>query len=208
MDKEKRSTKQRILDEALTLFSVKGFGDVSVAEIADAVGIKAPSLYKHYASKHDIFEAIIAEMQSRYENQAASMRMDGTEAGKDSGLFMDIGEDMLIAMGREFFLYFLHDEYMSKFRRMLTIERYRNSDLAERYAKLYMDDPLSYQGMILGALTGAGAFADEDPEIMALHFYAPLFLLLTMCDCHPEREEEAIRMLEGHIRQFNRRYKK
>ncbi|MCL1896809.1 MAG: TetR/AcrR family transcriptional regulator [Clostridiales bacterium] len=208
MDEEKRSTKQRIIDEALALFSVKGFGNVTVAEIADAVGIKAPSLYKHYTNKHDIFEAIVAEMQSRYEKQAASMQMNGTEAGVDSGLFMDVGEETLIAMGREFFMYFLHDDYMSKFRRMLAIERYGNSDLAERYAKLYMDDPLSYQGLILGALAGAGVFADEDPGIMALHFYAPLFLLLTMCDCHPEREEEALLMLEGHIRQFNRRYKK
>lgn len=208
MEKENRSTKQRILDEALALFSVKGFGPVTVAEIADAVGIKAPSLYKHYKSKHDIFEAIIAEMQRRYEKQAASMQMDGTEADRDGGLFMDVSEETLIAMGREFFLYFLHDEYMCRFRRLLTIEQYSDRELADRHTKLYADDPLSYQGAILGMLAGAGLFVPEDPGIMALHFYAPLFLLLTICDCHPEREEEAIRMLEGHIRQFGRRYKK
>ena len=208
MDKENRSTKQRILDEALTLFSVRGFEPVTVADIADAVGIKAPSLYKHYKSKHDIFEAIIAEMQARYEGQAASMQMNGTEAGKDSGLFLEISEETLISMGKEFFLYFLHDGYMCKFRRMLTIEQYGNRELADQYMKLYTDDPLSYQSAILGMLANAGVFIPEDPAIMALHFYAPLFLLLTMCDCHPEREGEAIRMLEGHIRQFSRIYRK
>ena len=207
MDKENNSTKQRIMDEALTLFSMKGFEPVTVAEIAEAVGIKAPSLYKHYTSKHDIFDAIIAETQARYEKQAASMQMDGTEADKDSSLFLNISEETLIAMGKELFRYFLHDEYMCKFRRLLTIEQYGDRDLANRYVKLYADDPLSYQGMIFGMLTGAGAFIPEDPGIMALHFYAPIFLLLTICDCHPKRETEAIRMLEGHIRQFSRVYK-
>ena len=41
-------TKQRILDEALTLFSEKGYANVFVNDIAEKVGIKAPSLYKHY----------------------------------------------------------------------------------------------------------------------------------------------------------------
>ena len=51
-------TKQRILDEALTLFSEKGYANVFVGDIAERVGIKAPSLYKHYKSKRAIFDAI------------------------------------------------------------------------------------------------------------------------------------------------------
>ncbi|MCI6007618.1 MAG: TetR family transcriptional regulator, partial [Ruminococcus sp.] len=38
------NTKQKILNEALTLFSEKGYSSVYVGDIADAVGIKAPSL--------------------------------------------------------------------------------------------------------------------------------------------------------------------
>ena len=51
-------TKQRILLEALRLFSRKGYDAVSVEQIADAVGVKAPSLYKHYKSKQDIFDVM------------------------------------------------------------------------------------------------------------------------------------------------------
>lgn len=58
---EKLLTKERILDEALTLFSQYGYDAVSVAKIADAVGIKPPSLYKHFKSKEDIFNAILAK---------------------------------------------------------------------------------------------------------------------------------------------------
>ena len=49
-------TKQRVLPEALRLFSQRGHDAVSVEQIADAVGVKAPSLYKHYKSKQDIFD--------------------------------------------------------------------------------------------------------------------------------------------------------
>ena len=58
------STKERIRTEALHLFAQYGYDAISVAQIAKAVGIQAPSLYKHYASKEDIFLAIIKEMES------------------------------------------------------------------------------------------------------------------------------------------------
>jgi AcrR family transcriptional regulator len=60
-------TKHRILDEALTLFSEKGYANVYVSDIAERVGIKAPSLYKHYRNKRAIFDAIIDEMIEIYD---------------------------------------------------------------------------------------------------------------------------------------------
>ena len=47
------------------MFSQKGYDAVSVEQIADAVGIKAPSLYKYYKSKQDIFDAIFEETAKR-----------------------------------------------------------------------------------------------------------------------------------------------
>ena len=49
-------TKGRILSAALELFSKRGYEAVTVEQIAQAVGIKAPSLYKHFKSKRDIFD--------------------------------------------------------------------------------------------------------------------------------------------------------
>ena len=39
------TTKERIVQEALNLFSIKGFKGTSVKNIADEVGIKDSSLY-------------------------------------------------------------------------------------------------------------------------------------------------------------------
>ena len=58
-------TKRVILEEAVKLFARDGYEAVSVEMIAEAVGIKAPSLYKHYKSKRDIFDHILREMERR-----------------------------------------------------------------------------------------------------------------------------------------------
>ena len=202
------NTKSRILDAALTLFAEKGYHTVSVAEIADAVGIKAPSLYKHYKSKRDIFNSILTEMQLRYEKQTATLQMNGNDPFVDAGIFSSVSEDTLIQMGIGLFTYFLHDDYVCRFRKMLTIEQFHDSELSALYTKQYTDDPLSYQSRILSMLGVCGLFRDTNPDVMALHFYAPLYLLLTLCDREPEREPEALRLLEQHIQQFNQIYKK
>lgn len=202
------NTKKRILDEALTLFSEKGYANVFVAQIAEAVGIKAPSLYKHYKSKQDIFNAILDEMKSNYDRQAASLNMNGNNAVIDAKIFSAVSEDELVTMGMGLFMYFLHDEYSQKFRKMLTIEQFNNPELATLFAKQYADGPLSYQSSMFAMLCANGVLKEEKPNVMALQFYAPMFMILTMCDREPQREMELIALLEQHIRQFSRIYKK
>ena len=48
------STKEKILETALTLFAKNGYDGTSVEQIAQDVGVKAPSLYKHFKGKDDI----------------------------------------------------------------------------------------------------------------------------------------------------------
>lgn len=201
-------TKKKILDEALTLFSEKGYGNVFVAQIADAVGIKAPSLYKHYKSKQDIFNAILDEMKNSYLRQAEFLNISGNNANADAVRFSAVSEDDLVKIGMGLFMYFLHDEYVKKFRKMLTIEQFHNDELARLFASQYADDPLSYQSMMFAMLSANGTLKNYPPNVMALQFYAPIFMLLTMCDREPHREPELTALLEQHIRQFSKIYRK
>lgn len=201
-------TKKRILDAALTLFSEKGYANVFVADIAQAVGIKAPSLYKHYKSKQDIFNAILNEMKSSYDKQAASLDMNGNDAAVDAGIFSAVSEDGLVEMGIGLFRFFLHDGYTQKFRKMLTIEQFNNPELAELFTKQYIDGSLKYQSAMFAILCGNGVLKGADPYIMALQFHSPIYMLLTMCDREPHREAEFTALLEQHIRQFSRLYSK
>ena len=200
-------TKKKILDVALTLFSEKGYGNVYVGQIAEGVGIKAPSLYKHYKSKQDIFEAILEEMRNRYDKEAAHLNMTGNDFLVDFKLYNNISEDELVKMGIGLFSFFLHDEYECKFRKMLTIEQFSNKELAELFSHQYFNEPIKYQTGLLQLLIMQGHMKNEDANVMALQFFAPIYLLMTVCDREPQREEEALQILEKHIRQFNRMYK-
>lgn len=199
-------TKKRILDEALTLFAEKGYANVFVADIAGAVGIKAPSLYKHYKSKQDIFDAILAEMKRNYDRQSSMLEMNGNDASADAAFFSGVTEDQLVKTGMGLFMYFLHDDYARRFRKMLTVEQFRSAELASLFTRQYADDPLSYQSAMFALLSANGVLKAEDPDVMALQFYAPMFMLMTVCDRHPEREPELISLAERHIRQFSRLY--
>lgn len=197
------TTKERILSEALTLFSEKGYSDVYVGDIAAAVGIRAPSLYKHFKSKRDIFDAILQQMDESYQTQAAMLNINGSDPMADVGAFAAMSEDTLVQGVIGLFSYFLHDKTMAKFRKMLTIEQFHDKALAQLYTEQYVDAPLHYQSQLLGLL-----FPVENTDIIVLQFYAPIHLLLTLCDRHPEREKEALEKLEQHVRQFNRLYQK
>ena len=91
---------------------------------------------------------------------------------------------------------------------MLTIEQFRDSELAHLLTKEYADDPLSYQSAMFSMLCEKGVLRKYDPDVMALHFYAPIYFLLTVCDREPHRETESTELLKRHIRQFSRIYGK
>lgn len=188
------------------MFSEKGYSDVYVNDIAKAVGIKAPSLYKHFKNKQEIFHAILEELREDYTKQAANIGIHGNNANMDAGIYADITEEAFIEMGKKLFLYFLHDDRMRLFRKLLTIEQFRDSELADLYSKQYYNDPLSYQGELFKIFISTGKFKRADPLVLALQFYAPIYTLLTVCDRQPEREQEALYMIEAHIRQFNINY--
>ena len=199
-------TKKKILDEALTLFSEKGYANVFVNDIAEKVGIKAPSLYKHYKNKQAIFDAIIDEMNLRFEQQAHSLSITGTDPGADAEIYKNMDEDHLVKLGNDLFTYYLHDSYTKRFRKMLTLEQFKDKDLAKVYSTQYFDNPLSYQGMLLGLLVTQGLLKADDVSVMTLQFYAPIYMLLTVCDREPDREAEALDLMEKHIRQFDKLY--
>lgn len=203
---EKKNTKQAIMDAALSLFSKKGYNAVSVEEIAKEVGIKAPSLYKHYKNKRAVFDAIFDEMERRYNKQTESMQMHFGDATKDKGMFAKISEDKLVEKVRELVQYSLQDEYVSKFRKMLTIEQFRSKELGQLYTKRYVECLVNYHKILFDELIGLEILKNENSYIMALQYVSPICVFLGICDREPEREKEVMDLVEQHIRQFNKLY--
>ena len=55
------STRQRILDEALTLFATHGFAGTSVRQLARAAGLRESSIYNHFPSKDEVYRTLIGQ---------------------------------------------------------------------------------------------------------------------------------------------------
>ena len=201
---KQEATRQRILDEALALFSARGYDSVSVGEIAKAVGIKAPSLYNHFPSKRAIFDAIVEATAAQYEADTDKIDIHVQNVAQDIPAFTEITADALVEKVRQIFLYSLHDENISRVRRMMTIEQFRSPELAALYSRRYVERVLDYHAGIFRALIAAGEIQAEDPDTLAMLYVAPVLTLIGVCDRQPERETECLARLEAHVRLFFR----
>ena len=201
---KQEDTKQRILDKALELFSAQGYDSVSVGEIAKAVGIKAPSLYNHFSSKQAIFDAIVESTAAQYEADTDKINIHVQNVQKDIPIFTEITEDALFEKVRQIFEYSLHNDTISHFRRMMTIEQFRSPELAALYSKRYVERILNYHAGIFHALIASGEICAEDPDALAMMYVAPVVTLIGVCDRQPERESECLDKLQNHVQLFFR----
>ena len=199
------TTKQKILNEALSLFSKKGYSAVYVGEIAEAVGIKTPSLYKHYKNKHDIFNSCVEVFSERMENIRNDMRLPGSK--KASFSYEAVAEDQLIEVANALFIFYLQDNVAAKFRKMLMIERYHNPELNQLFEDLFINGAIDHEEKIFSDLIDAKIIKRDNPHIIALRFYTPIFYLLQKYDMRPGEVEEAKQELTLMVHDFYRAYK-
>lgn len=61
-DPTRKPTKERILDAAETAFAERGYDAASLADVADAVGIRPQAIYNHYSGKWVLFVAVLERL--------------------------------------------------------------------------------------------------------------------------------------------------
>lgn len=132
--------------------------------------------------------------------------MHVSESKVDEKVFDGISEEMLTKKVRQLIEYSLHDEYISRFRRMMTIEQFRNAEFAAMYSERYLERLVRYHAGLFRALIKSGMIIGEDPDTLALEYVAPVVLMVEICDRQPEREAECMNRLEAHVRSFYRTY--
>lgn len=204
----KRNTKEIILFEALKLFSDRGYEGVTMRDIASEVGIMQSSLYKHYESKQAIFDCLVEKMKSQFNDASAFFQLPMKPVKEMAKEYADRGNDFLMKLSISLFRYYLNDPHATQFRKMLSIERYSNPEADKIYREIYIDAAISYQTELFNEMIQQGYMQQADPEAMALQFYSPIYLLQSKYVSIPEREDEAIVLLEKHVAQFSRTYEK
>lgn len=197
---EKGNTKQEILNAALDLFSTQGFEATSISQLSDAVGIRKASLYSHFSSKQEILDLLLRHVLEHYDRHSVFAR---AEAGAPSG-----GEgtadptDTAVRLVLEHVRFILRDSEISRGRKLLTIEQFRNAQMAGLQTKYNYADVMRYFTNRIRDLIRRGALADADPEMMAAQLCLPISAWINLCDREPEREEEILKLIERHVRRF------
>ena len=198
---DRGNTKQEILEAALELFSVQGFEATSISQIASAVGIRKASLYSHFESKQAILDALVRDVLDQYAAHSIFARPDGDSEDAPTP---ESTERVILEQLR----YILHDPHINRARKMLVVEQFRNSELAQLQTRQNYTDVLAYFTSLVERLIRSDVLAGEDPEIMAAQLCLPISTWINLCDREPEREDEVMELVGRHIAQFFRIYRK
>lgn len=195
-----RDTKARIVDAALELFAQNGYLGTSMSDIAKQLSITKGALYKHFASKQEILDQIIQKMNDLDLERAQAYGMPENEADGFAEVYMHTSVEKIRTYSIAQFRHWTEEPFSSQFRKMLTLEQYRDPEMAKLYHNYLASGPLEYMAAIFRKLTDSDAAAMQ----MALEFYGPMYLLYSVYDA-AEHKETVISMLEMHIDRFIRR---
>lgn len=198
------NTKQAILEASLELFSVQGFESTSISQIASAVGIRKASLYSHFENKQAILDTLVKVVLEQYATHSVFAKTDW-EKDTDN---LPMNPDEAVQMIESQIRYILYDPYISKARKMLVIEQFRNPELAKLQTKQNYSDVLGYFTGLVEQLIRHGVLAEDEPGIMAAQLCMPISVWINLCDREPDRETEVMELAGKHIRQFFRVYGK
>ena len=190
-------TKERILETALELFAQSGYLGTSMSDIAKELGITKGALYKHYTSKQEILNSIVERMNKMDYERAEEYEMPETEPDGFAEAYLQTPIEKIRTYSMAQFDHWTKELFSSNFRKMLTLEQYRDPKLAELYHDYLATGPVEYMAAIFRKLTDS----DESAMQLALEFYGPMFLLYSIYDGADEKENIAP-MLSAHIDRF------
>ena len=190
-------TKERILESALELFAQNGYLGTSMNDIAGQLGFTKAALYKHYGSKQEILDKIVERMNQMDYERAEEYAMPETEPDGFADAYMHTPIEKIPTYSMAQFDHWTKESFSANFRKMLTLEQYRDPKLAQLHHDYLAGGPLKYMAAIFRKL----ADSDEVAMQLALDFYGPMYLLYSVYDGAEDKASIAP-LLDAHIRRF------
>ncbi len=181
-------TGERILLAALELFAREGFEAVSVSDIAGALGLTKGALYRHYPSKRAIFESILARMEQQDARQAEEHGLPEGPKEEMEEAYEMASVEQIAAFGKTMFRYWTEDPFASRFRRMLSLEQFRDPEMGALFQQYLASGPMGYLSDLFASL------GLPSPERAAAELYAPMFLLMSVYDAAEEKKAVLARL--------------
>ena len=192
-----RDTKERILAAALEMFSQNGYAGTNIRELTASLGLVKSAMYRHFASKEEIWNALLDEMIAYYAERFGSPEHlppvpDSLEA--------------LVAMTMRMVDFTVHDEKIIMTRKLLTIEQFRDERARDLATKHFLTGLREMFTRIFTGMMGKGLLRRDDPAMLAFAYTAPISALIHLCDREPEKTDDAIKQIEVFSRHLIKTY--
>ena len=170
------STKEEIMTVALHLFAKNGYEAVSVSQIAGVLGMTKGALYRHYENKRDIFLHIVKRMEQQDSEQARQNEVPEESIEKMPEEYQNVSVEDFVGYSKSMFEYWTEDDFASSFRKILTLEQFRNEEMQNLYQQYLVFGPAEYVKDLFKNME------IKHPEEEAVKFYANMFFYYSVYD--------------------------
>ena len=167
--KQKRNTREEILDVALSLFSTKGYDATSLSDISAMLGLSKAALFKHFDSKEEILFSVMKMMDEEDRNRARDMNVPEDRKSESEEDYRDINKDDFISYALSQFEYWTENKRASEYRKFLSLERLRREELRVKWEENFVSGPLSYTKDVMEAL-GIDGYEKKAMRLWSLMF--------------------------------------
>lgn len=188
--KQKRNTREEILDVALSLFSTKGYDATSLSDISAMLGVSKAALFKHFDSKEEILFSVMKMMDEEDRNRARDMNVPEDKKSESEEDYRDINKNDFISYALSQFEYWTENKRASEYRKFLSLERLRREELRVKWEENFVSGPLSYTKDVMEAL-GIDGY-----EKKAMRLWSLMFLSYFLFDSGEDKEKLKMNLKE------------
>ena len=159
--------REQILLSAISLFSQKGFRGTTTKEIGRAAGVSEAMVFRHFAKKTDIYDAILGNQAChegmRFPWEEDDILLDAISRKDDQGVFYKLAINALNKQQSDV-----------SFMRLLFYSALEEHELAERFFGEFVARIYGFIGGYIEERQRDGAFREMDPKIAVRSFLGML----------------------------------
>ncbi len=158
--------RRQIVRIAMQRFSEKGFNGVTTKEIAAEAGVSEAIIFRHFATKQELYAAILDQKMKDADAAAFWTRMRELAARRDDRRFFEAIMQHVIERHRA--------DY--SFQRLLFFSALEGHELSEMFFRFYVRDIFDFLGDYIAARIREGVFREVNPQVAARSLFAMPFL--------------------------------
>ncbi|HWI86879.1 MAG TPA: TetR/AcrR family transcriptional regulator [Sphingomonas sp.] len=158
LSRDAASVRGRILDAALQEFMAVGYAKTNTARIASAFGISTATIFRHFGTKQQLFEAVIRRIAARWHDHIDWEHIDAADP-----------ETWLTRFGEAALHWIMTDETLFV-GRMAIVEGPAHSEITDIWPKYAAAPIIEILSAKFSGWQRAGLLMDMPPELLATAF--------------------------------------